>query len=78
MVNGAGLGGYQPAVAFQGGQVNTPFQEPKTGQTQPREAAAADSQRADQKSLASRDEREHKEGREEPQPRRGSVVDISA
>lgn len=80
MVNGAGLGGYQPSVAFQGGQVSTPLQEPRTGQTQPREAAAADSQRSDQKSLASRDEnRERRDGREPPEPRgRGSVLDVSA
>jgi len=38
---------YQPAVAYQGGQVNTPMQEPKSGQTQPKQAPAADTQRGD-------------------------------
>lgn len=46
---------YQPAVAYQGGQVNTPQQEPKSGQTQPTQAPAADTQRADQRTLASQD-----------------------
>jgi hypothetical protein len=39
--------GYQPAVAYQGGPVNTPQQEPKSGQTQPKQAPAADTQRGD-------------------------------
>jgi hypothetical protein len=46
---------YPTAVAYQGGQVNTPQQEPKTGQTQPREAPAADTQRGDQRSHAAED-----------------------
>ncbi len=38
--------GYQPTNAYQGetSKVNTPQQEPKSNQTQPREAAVADSQ----------------------------------
>lgn len=52
MVNATDTG-YQPSVAYQGGQVNTPQQEPRSGQTQPTQAPAADTQRADQRSLAS-------------------------
>ncbi len=37
---------YQPAVAYQGGAVGTSEQEPRTGQTQPRQAPAADTQRS--------------------------------
>jgi len=48
---------YQPAVAYQGGQVNTPQQEPKSGQTQPTQAPAADTQRGDQRTLASDDDK---------------------
>lgn len=38
--------GYQPTNAYQGEatKVNTPQQEPKSNQTQPKEAAAADTQ----------------------------------
>lgn len=36
---------YQPAVAYQGGSTNTSIQEPKSGQTQPIQAPAADTQR---------------------------------
>ncbi|MCK5556024.1 MAG: hypothetical protein KAI76_07295 [Alphaproteobacteria bacterium] len=39
---------YQPAVAYQGEQVNTSLQEPKSGQTQPLKAPAADTQRSGQ------------------------------
>lgn len=39
--------GYQPAVAYQGGPVSTSPQEPKSGQTQPLQAPAADTQRGD-------------------------------
>jgi len=35
--------GYQPAVAFQGGNTRT-VQQPKTNNTQPRHAPAADTQ----------------------------------
>ena len=47
MMNGPNVS-YQPAVAYQGGQVNTPQQEPKSGQTQPIQAPAADTQSSDQ------------------------------
>jgi hypothetical protein len=49
MMNGTSTT-YQPAVAYQGGQVNTPQQDPKNGQTQPIQAPAADSQGSDQQS----------------------------
>lgn len=49
MMNGTNTT-YQPAVAYQGGQVNTPQQDPKSGQTQPIQAPAADSQGSDQQS----------------------------
>lgn len=55
MVN-AGSVTYQPATAYQGGQVNTPQQQPRESQTQPKQAPAADSQRSDQKTLRSKDE----------------------
>ena len=38
---------YQPAAAYQGESINTPAQEPKSGQTQPKQAPAADTQRGD-------------------------------
>lgn len=60
--------GYQPAVAYQGGQVNTPQQEPVSGRTQPqRPAPAADTQRGDR--------------RTQPEPEvaeRGGKVDVRA
>ncbi|MBU6474728.1 MAG: hypothetical protein KGL10_04790 [Alphaproteobacteria bacterium] len=43
MVNGPNVA-YQPAVAYQGGTVNTPYQEPKTDSTQPKQAAAPSTQ----------------------------------
>jgi hypothetical protein len=46
---------YQPAVAYQGGQINTPQQEPREAQTQPVQAPSADSQRGDQRDLTSDD-----------------------
>ncbi len=49
MMNGTNTT-YQPAVAYQGGQVNTPQQDPKSGQTQPIQAPAADTQGSDQQS----------------------------
>jgi hypothetical protein len=49
MVNGPNVA-YQPAVAYQGGLANTAQQEPKSGQTQPIQAPAADSQSSDQQS----------------------------
>jgi hypothetical protein len=61
--------GYQPAVAYQGGHINTPQQEPKSGQTQPKQAPAADTQRGDQK--FSRDE-----DRSNSSPDRGKSVDV--
>lgn len=65
MVNAPNTG-YQPAVAYQGGPVNTPQQEPKSGQTQPKQAPAADSQRADQRTHA------------EENSNRGKSVDVKA
>jgi hypothetical protein len=55
MVNPVSSGGYQ-AYAYQ--QQTTPVQEPRGGDNRvtERQAPAADSQRADQRSLASRDE----------------------
>lgn len=47
MMNGTNTT-YQPAVAYQGGQVNTPQQQPSSGQTQPIQAPAADTQSNDQ------------------------------
>jgi hypothetical protein len=67
MVNATDTG-YQPAVAYQGGHVNTPQQEPKSGQTQPKQAPAADTQRGDQKSA--RDE-------QSSSPDRGKSVDVN-
>ena len=63
MMNGPSTS-YQPAVAYQGGQVNTPQQQPSSGKTQPIQAPAADTQRNDeqQSSKYSRD--------------RGNVVDV--
>ncbi len=57
---------YQPAVAYQGGQVNTPQQDPKSGQTQPIQAAAADTQGSDQQSSQSSSQD------------RGKIVDVQA
>ncbi len=48
MVNGPSTS-YQPTVAYQGGQINTPQQEVKSGETQPKQAPAADTQRGDQR-----------------------------
>ena len=55
MVNPVSTGGYQ-AYAYQ--QQTTPVQEPRGGDNRvtERQAPAADSQRADQRSLASRDD----------------------
>ena len=58
---------YQPAVAYQGGQVNTTQQEPKTGRTQPKQAPAADTHRGDQQN----DNSSSKESR-------GKSVDVKA
>ena len=65
MVNAPNTG-YQPAVAYQGGPVNTPQQEPKSGQTQPKQAPAADTQRGDQRTHA------------EDHADRGKKVDVKA
>jgi hypothetical protein len=65
MVDGPNIS-YQPAVAYQGGQANTAQQEPKSGQTQPIQAPAADTQRGDQRSLQSDDSQS-----------RGQRVDVS-
>lgn len=53
MVSATNTNSYQSAVAYQGGQVNTPQQEPRSGQTQPKQAPAADTQRGDQENNAS-------------------------
>ena len=66
MVNGTNTS-YAPAVAYQGGPVNTPQQDPKSGETQPIQAPAADTQRGDQESQDSRDNQD-----------RGHTVDVSA
>jgi hypothetical protein len=66
MMNGTNTT-YQPAVAYQGGQVNTPQQDPKSGQTQPIQAPAADSQGSDQQSSQG----SSSQGR-------GSIVDVQA
>ncbi len=58
---------YQPAVAYQGGQVNTPQQEPKSGQTQPKQAPVADTQHSEQRSLSAQDDKN-----------RGKEVDVKA
>jgi len=47
MMNGTNTT-YPAAVAYQGGQINTPQQQPSTGQTQPIQAAAADTQSNDE------------------------------
>ncbi|MFH1159226.1 MAG: hypothetical protein V1721_10175 [Pseudomonadota bacterium] len=59
---------YQPAVAYQGGPVNTPMQELKSGQTQPKQAPAADTQRGD---LEKNDKRPSSYDR-------GTKIDVSA
>lgn len=64
MVNGPSVS-YQPAVAYQGGPVNTAEQEPQNGRTQPLQAPAADSQHGDEQHGSS--------GRE-----RGQVLDVRA
>lgn len=56
MVSSASVA-YQPSVAYQGGQVNTPQQEPRSGQTQPAQAPAADSSRADRRTHAPEESR---------------------
>jgi len=66
MMNGTNTT-YQPAVAYQGGQVNTPQQQPTSGQTQPIQAPAADSQSNDQ----SQSSQYSSSGR-------GSIVDVQA
>lgn len=58
---------YQPAAAYQGEPVSAPQQEPRSGQTQPREAPAADTQRGDQDSR-----------QESSSPNRGQTVDVKA
>lgn len=45
-MNTSSVSTYQPAVAYQGGHVGTSEQEPRSGQTQPRQAPAADAQRS--------------------------------
>lgn len=64
MVNGTNTT-YQPAVAYQGGQVNTPQQQPSSGKTQPIQAPAADTQR-------NNDDRQQQSSHQS----RGSVVDV--
>lgn len=77
------------STTFQPGSTNarigTGEQEPRTNQPQPREAAAAESQRQEDRSLAARDEQRavaREASASDSQPRdngsaeRGSVVDI--
>ena len=64
MMNGPNTS-YQPAVAYQGGQVNTPQQQPTSGQTQPIQAPAADTQSNDQQQSSSSNNR-------------GGIVDVKA
>ena len=64
MMNGPNTS-YQPAVAYQGGQVNTPQQQPTSGQTQPIQAPAADTQSYDQQQSSSSNNR-------------GGIVDVKA
>ena len=64
MVNGTNTT-YQPAVAYQGGQVNTPQQQPSSGKTQPIQAPAADTPSND-----------HQQHSQHGNSSRGSVVDV--
>jgi hypothetical protein len=63
MMNGANTS-YQPAVAYQGGHVNTPQQQPTSGRTQPIQAPAADTQSHDHQQQS-----QHGSSR-------GSIVDV--
>lgn len=84
MVNPVSSGGYQ-AYAYQ--QQTTPVQEPRGGDNRvtERQAPAADSQRADQRSLASRDDdtaarstsnREARNDDERDTGARGTTLDV--
>lgn len=57
---------YQPTVAYQGGAINTQMQEPKSDQTQPIQAPAADTQHGGL------------EGKSMPSHDRGSKIDVIA
>ena len=59
---------YQPAAAYQGEHVNTPQQEPKSGETQPKQAPSADSQRGDQDNTR----------QESSSSDRGKTIDVKA
>lgn len=67
---------YQPSVAYQGGEVNTPQQEPRSGQTQPTQAPAADSSRTDRRTHAPEESRAPPEAASSDN--RGSSVDVKA
>ncbi len=71
MVNGPNVA-YQPAVAYQGGTVNTPHQEPKTDQTQPKQAPAASTQHGDGKHTSKNS------GNGGGQQGRGQLLNVSA
>lgn len=71
MVNPASNVGFQEFAA-KPAVVNAPDPPARTESVQPRQAPAADSQRGDQKHLASRDEQP------KPESDRGSKVDVSA
>lgn len=84
MVNPVSSGGYQ-AYAYQ--QQTTPVQEPRGGDNRvtERQAPAADSQRSDQRSLASRDDdtaarsstREARNDDERDTGSRGTTLDVT-
>lgn len=64
MVNGPGTS-YEPAIAYQGGLMVDKALEAKSGQTQPINAPAADTQRGDQRTFESPDNKD-----------RGRIVDV--
>ena len=70
---------FQPGVGNNNDRVGTAEQEPRTNQIQPREAQAAESQRAEDRSLARREEetqRAENPADDRSDGRRGSLVDI--
>lgn len=72
MLNGPSVS-YQPSTVYQGqAPLSAPEQEPRSGQTQPREAAAADSQRSNEEKTGSDG------GASSRQGGRGSTLDIQA
>ena len=84
MVSNVGFG-YQPSAAYQNGAATgaSPQEPKRTDQTQPREAPAASSQNAEQRTLASRDDDKQQSAPKEQSEssssqERGSVVNITA